>query len=240
MFNTQHVLYMVVSALVTVGLLQLFHRYAKTQSQKDAILKFFAVITVLIHISDAWVNYFTFGGQAPIVSVHILPIYPCNVVMWMLLIAAIRRNKQGLLFQLLSEFCFYIGTICAVVGIAFNANFDNNPTLTDYGVLKGLLSHSTMLVGCLYFFVGDYVHVRLFNVVSVTAGLATFVLCGASMNWLFEYFGMEAPDGMFLRSNPYFSFSPIVPGMIFVAVMFTALWLYERNNKKKEMDECYA
>lgn len=239
MFNAQHILYMVISALLTVVLLMLFSRYAKKQEQKDRILKFFAVVTVLIHISDIWVNFFTSGGQAPILSVHILPIYPCNVVMWMLLIAAMLRNKKRLLFQLLSEFCFYIGTICAVVGILFNANFGNNPTLADYDILKGMLSHSTMLVGCLYLFTGDYIQVRLFNAVSVTAGLAFFVFCGNTMNWLFEYFGMEAPDGMFLRSNPYFPFSPIIPGLIYIVVFTIALRLHERR-KKKEVKESYA
>lgn len=240
MFNSQHILYMVISGLVTVGLLWLFSRYAKTQRQKDSILSFFAVITVLIHISDAWVDYFTSGGQALMVSVHILPIYPCNVVMWMLLVAAMLHNKKGLPFQLLSEFCFFVGTICAVVGIAFNANFDNNPTLADYDILKGMLSHSTMLVGCLYLYIGGYIRVRLFNTVSIIAGLLTFVICGVSMNWLYDTFGMEAPDGMFLRSNPYFPFSPIVPGIIYVIIMFIGLWLHDRYTKKKEMSEHYA
>lgn len=235
MFNTQHILYMVISGLLTVVLLMLFSRYAKTQKQKDGILKFFAIITVVIHLSDAWVDFFTTGGQAPITSVHILPIYPCNVVMWMLLVASLLRNKQGIPFQMLGEFCAFIGTICGIVGIVFNANFDNTPTLADYDILKGMLSHSTMLVGTLYLAVGGYVHMRTFNAVSVAAGLGTFVLCGLTVDWLYEAFGMEAPDGMFLRSNPYFSFSPVVPGIILVLCMAVVLWLYERHKNKKEM-----
>lgn len=236
MFNTQHILYMVISAIVTVVLLMLFPRYAKTQRQKDGILKFFAIITVVIHLSDAWVDFFTTGGQAYITSVHILPIYPCNVVMWMLLAAALLRNKDSIPFRLLCDFCVYIGIICGVVGIVFNANFNNTPTLADYDILKGMLSHSTMLIGCLYLIVGGYLQVRLFNVVSVTAGLSTFVLCGLVVDWLYEHFGMEPPDGMFLRSNPYFSFSPIVPGIIFILCMAAVLWLYERHKNMKEVN----
>ena len=234
MFNTQHILYMVISGLATIVLLMLFSRYAKTQQQKDKILKFFAIITVVIHLSDAWVNYFTTAGQETISSVHILPIYPCNVVMWMLLAAALIPNKKNLIFQILSEFCVFIGIICGIVGIVLNVNFDNTPTLADYEILKSMLSHSTMLLGCLYLMVGGYVHLRLFNALSVAVGLATFVICGATMNWLYEHFGMEAPDGMFLRSNPYFSFSPVVPGIILVAVMAVVLWLYERHKNKKK------
>lgn len=114
-----------------------------------------------------------------------------------------------------------------MIGIVLNTNFGNTPTLADYGILKGMLSHSTMLLGCLYMLVGGFVKIRVFNAVSVTAGLATFVLCGAGVNALYEFFGMEAPDGMWLRSNPYFSFSPMVFGIVFVLLLFGALALWE-------------
>ena len=240
MFNAQHILYMVISGFLTVVLLMLFSRYAVTQQQKDRILKFFAIITVLIHLSDAWVDFFTSAGQAPIISVHILPIYPCNVVMWMLLIAALVQNKKGPVFRMLSEFCVYVGIICAVVGIVFNINFAHIPTLADYDILKGMLSHSTMLMGCLYLYFGDYIRVRKSNAVSIAAGLFIFVLCGLSMNWLFEAFGMTAPDGMFLRSNPYVPFSPVVPGIIYTLLMYVGLSRHERHSEKKEVSEQYA
>lgn len=226
MFNTQHILYIIISGILTVLLLGLAAKYAKDDKTKNKILKFFAVITVVIHYSNLWVDYFTTGG-ATIENNQILPIYPCNVVMWMLLIASMLENKKRLLFQLLSEFCFYGGTVCGVIGIVLNTNFGNTPTLADYGILKGMLSHSTMLLGCLYMLVGGFVKIRVFNAVSVTAGLATFVLCGAGVNALYEFFGMEAPDGMWLRSNPYFSFSPMVLGIVFVLLLFGALALWE-------------
>ena len=226
MFNTQHILYILISGIVTALLLILSAKYAKTDELKNRILKFFAVATVVIHYSNLWVDYFTTGG-ATIENNQILPVYPCNVVMWMLLIASLLENKKRLLFQLLSEFCFYGGTICGVIGIVLNANFDNTPTLADYDILKGMLSHSTMLFGCLYMLVGGYVKIRVFNAVSVTAGLATFVLCGMGVNALYEFFGMDAPDGMWLRSNPYFNLSPMVLGIFFVIILFGVLALWE-------------
>lgn len=226
MFNAQHILYILISGIVTALLLMLSAKYAKTDETKNRILKFFAVATVVIHYSNLWVDYFTTGG-ATIENNQILPVYPCNVVMWMLLIASLLENKKRLLFQLLSEFCFYGGTICGVIGIVLNTNFDNTPTLADYDILKGMLSHSTMLFGCLYMLVGGYVKIRVFNAVSVTAGLATFVLCGMGVNALYEFFGMEAPDGMWLRSNPYFNLSPMVLGIVFVIILFGVLALWE-------------
>lgn len=234
MFNLQHILYMVISGILTVVLLALAGRFAKTEKSQNSILKFFAIITVVIHYSNLWVDYFASGGSAAIENNHILPVYPCNVVMWMLLVASLLQNKKRLLFQLLGEFCFYGGTVCGVVGIVLNANFSNTPTLADYDILKGMLSHSTMLFGCLYMLVGRFVKIRIFNVVSVTAGLGSFVICGVAVNKLYERFGMEPPDGMFLRSNPYMSVSPIVLGILAVALLFCGLALWELRLPKEE------
>ena len=240
MFNTPHILYMVISGILTAILLVWADKFLKKQRNKDRFLTFFAIATVVIHYSDLWVYYFLNDGQVYITSVHLLPVYPCNVMMWLLLAASLIKNKNCVAFQMLGEFCFIIGTVCGIVGIAFNANYDANPTLTDYGILKGLVSHSTMLVGCLYMLSGDYIRIRLFNIVSVLAGLAVFVLCGIGVNELHDYFGMEAPDGMFLRHNPYFSCSPIWPCIGLLLVLFLSLYLLERYKKKKEVSKSHA
>ena len=234
MFNTQHILYMVISGILSAGLLYLANARAKDDESKNRILKFSAIITVVIHYSNLWVDYFTTGGTATLENNQLLPVYPCNVVMWMLLITSLMRNKKRLLFQILSEFCFYGGTICGVLGIVLNTNFDNNPTLADYDILKGLLSHSTMLFGCLYMFVGGFVKIRVFNAVSVAAGLLTFVICGMGVNALYEYFGMEAPDGMWLRSNPYLPIPSLVLGLLFVVILFFVLHLWDMRQPEAE------
>ena len=234
MFNTQHILYMVISGIITVVVLCLAARYAKDQKSKNLILKLSAIITVMIHYSNLWVDYFVTGGNATIENNQILPVYPCNVVMWMLLVASLLQNKKRLLFQILSEFCFFVGTICGIVGIVLNANFDNTPTLADYDILKGLLSHSTMLFGCLDMRVGKYVRVRVFNAVSVTIGLGTFVICGVGVNMLYEHFGMTPPDGMFLKSNPYIPVSPVILGLWVVVIMFCGLAIWEMRLPKED------
>ena len=160
MFNTQHILYMVISGVLTIALLVLCKVYARNEKIKNQILKFAAIITVMIHYSNIWVNFFASGGSATIENNHILPVYPCNVMMWMLLAASLIKDKKCIAFQLLSEFCFYVGTVCGIVGIVLNANFDHMPTLANYDILKGLLSHSTMLFGCLYMMTGGYVRIR--------------------------------------------------------------------------------
>ena len=234
MFNTQHILYMVISGILTAVLLALCARFAKDDTIKNRILKFSAIITVVIHYSNLWVDYFTTGGTAILENNQLLPIYPCNVVMWMLLVAALMKNKNRLLSQMLCEFCFYGGLICGVLGIVLNTNFDNTPTLADYDVLKGLLSHSTMLFGCLYMFVGGFIKIRVFNAVSVAAGLVTFVLCGICVDTIYTCFGMDAPDGMWLNSNPYIGIPPLVLGLIFVVFLFVALHFWDMRLPEEE------
>ena len=158
---------------------------------------------------------------------HLLPVYPCNVVMWMLLIVACMKEKKGLWFDMLAEFCFYGGTVCGVLGIVLNTNFDNTPTLADYDVLKGLLSHSTMLFGCLYMLIGGYIRIRVFNSVSIMAGLLCFISCGMAVDSLYIACGMEAPDGMWLRSNEYVSVPPLLLGALAPVIVFIVLSLWE-------------
>lgn len=240
MFNTPHILYMVISGILTAVLLVLADRMLKLQHHKDRFLTFFAIATVVVHYSDLWVDYFANDGQVLVSSAHLLPVWPCNVMMWMLLAASLIKDKKCLPFQMLGEFCFVVGTVCSIVGIAFNANYDATPTLANYSILKGLVSHSTMLVGCLYMLTGGYIRIRVFNTVSVSAGLGVFFLCGVVVNWLHDYFGMEAPDGMLLRHNPYFDCSPVLPSLGLLLVLFLTLYLMERSKKKKEEGKSHA
>ncbi|MBQ6997255.1 MAG: YwaF family protein [Oscillospiraceae bacterium] len=227
MFNSQHISYMLISGILTAALLALARMHIHDEKNKNRILLFSAVLTVMLHYSNLWVDYFATGGTATVENNHILPVYPCNVVMWMLLVSALIKNKQRLLFRILSEFCFYVGTLCGIIGIVLNFNFDNNPTLTDYYVLKGLLSHSTMLFGCLYMLFGRYIKFRVFNVVSICSGLGVFIACGQAVNTLYERCGMTAPDGMWLKGNEYIGICPIYLGFLAAIILFIPLHLRE-------------
>lgn len=234
MFNQQHILYIVISSILTVLLLALAGVFVKDDKSKNFILKLSAILTVAIHYSNLWVDYFMTEGEATIENNQILPVYPCNVVMWMLLVASLIENKDRILFHVLGDFCFYGGIVCGIIGIVLNKVYDNTPTLADYDSLKGLLSHSTMLFGCIYMKVGGFIKIRVFNALSVAIGLGTFVVCGLFVNNLYEHFGMESPDGMFLYSNPYLPVSPMVLGIGVVIVMFAILALWELRLPRQE------
>jgi len=234
MFNTQHILYMVVSGVLTAILLYLASKNVKKQSRKDLILKISAVITVIIHFSDLWVSFFQTGGNTYVESVHIFPMYPCNIIMWMLLILAFIDNKKGKLFTLLAEFCFVIGLVCGIIGILLNKNFDANPTLSDYDVLKGLLSHSTMIFGCFYLFTAGYVKPKISSTLSLAFGFTVFAVCGLTMNALYSAFGMNSPDGIWIKGVPYLNVSSLILGFLVLVIYFLIFALLELRLPQEE------
>jgi hypothetical protein len=218
---------MVISAILTALLLYVAVKFLKEQRHKNLILKLSAVITVLIHYSDLLVEYLKNNGEAIAGKTYLLPVYPCNIVMWMLLVLAFIENKNGTVFRVLAEFCFVIGTVCGVIGILLNENFADNPTLLDYSIFKGLLSHSTMLFGCIYLYVGRYVKFGIFNTVSMFFGFSVFVICGIAVNLLHTANGMEAPDGIWIEGVPYVGVSSIILGLLFILAYFGVFALIE-------------
>ena len=201
LFDTQHILYMLISSIIIILLLVLFKLFVKQQKYKDLVLQIFAVLTVIIHFSSLYVDYFK-TGTAVVEAPMLLPIYPCNVAMWLLVISAFWKNKNSKVFSIIAEFTFYLGIVGAVVGIMLNEIYANNPTLADWGVLKGLLSHSTMLVGCVYLLVGGYIKIRVKNTISVLFGLLFLLVDGGIIIGLYKMFKLTPPNCMYLLSNP--------------------------------------
>ena len=57
LFDKAHIMYIVIALLVTIGLEILFS-HIKKEENKDKVLKFFAIITVVLHFSLIWTSYF--------------------------------------------------------------------------------------------------------------------------------------------------------------------------------------
>ena len=236
MFGTTHILYMLISALISAGILVVLYFKAKDDDSKSRALKWMAVVTVIIHYSSLWVNFFATGDQA-IEESQLLPIHPCNVCMWLLLACSFIKNKNSRIFKLISEFTFWGGVVCGSIGIIINENFGNNPTLADYSVLKGMLSHSTMVLGCIYLLVSGMVRIRVSNVISVAAGLILFVIDGSIINTLYTVFDREACNAMYLQELPFPDMpwlNTLTMGIMGVAVAFIVTAIYEQLALKKE------
>lgn len=237
LFDRGHNLYMLISTFAIVGLLILFKVFIKQQERKDKILKFIAVVTVILHFSSLYVDYFTYGF-AEVDSTMILPIYPCNIVMWLLVIVAFYKNKNSKIYKVLAESSFYIGIAGGILGIALNEAYASTPSLANWGVLKGLLSHSTMLLGCIYLLVGDYIKIRVDNVISMFFGMSLLLVDGVFMIELFKYFELDPPNTMFLLEMPFDNvpkwFNTWTIGILALVLVFVITSIYEMVSLNKE------
>ena len=236
MFNSTHISYMVISGIITIALLLLLARFCKTEKSKKNSILFFAIITVIIHYSSLWVDFFT-TGTATVDPTMLLPLYPCNICMWLLLITASVKKSDRFVYKTMAEFTFWAGCVCGFIGILLNEQYAYNPTLQDYHILKGLLSHSTMIVGAALLGALGYVKIRMRNVLSVALGLAMFIVVGTCMNALFAHFELPPCNSMFLLGTPYGDNSWLTTktvGALALAVAFLLCALYEQIFLPKE------
>ncbi len=236
MSDLNHILYTLTSFALTITLLIILNIFLKEQNKKDLVLKISAIITVIIHYSTLWTDYFS-GNEPEVVQAMLLPVHPCNVAMWLLVAVAFFKNKNGKIFKFLSVITFYLGTIGGIIGIVFNEIYIATPDLRVWDVLNGLLSHSTMMFGCIYLLVGGYFKIRVDNVINVVLGLLILLVDGGIVILLHVIFGLEPPNSMYLLERPFENLiwlNVITIGLMAVVLIFTLTVIYEQFALKKE------
>lgn len=222
MLDNTHILYILISALIGALLLAGLALLRRPRLNR-AVLLLTALITVALHYSPLWVDYLT-EGTATVGREMLFLIYPCHICMWLLVISALLPERRGVLCRLVRDFTFWGGVVCGTVGLLLNENYDKVPSLADYGVLKGLLSHSTMIFGCILLLVAGYVRIRVgWGCAAVGAGLTLFFVDGLLVNWLFDRFGLPSPNAMYLKELPFPSLPWINTVTIGIAAMLTVL-----------------
>ena len=168
---------------------------------------------------------------------QLLPIHPCNVIMWLLFACAFLKNHNGKAEKVVLEFTFYAGIVCGTFGIVLNENFGNNPTLSNWFVLKGLLSHSTLIMGCIYILVARFIKIRVSNCISVFFGLCLFIVDGLIINGLYKLFGLGECNSMYLQHAPFPEmpwFNTWLMGVFALILVFGVSALFEQFALKRE------
>lgn len=237
LFDLTHNLYMIISAIISIGILFCARIFIKEDNHKSLFLKFFAIITVLIHISSLWVDFLS-TGTAVIQESVLFTIYPCNVMMWLLVICAFSKKPQSKFSKVLFEFTFYSGMFCGIIGIVLNENYASNPNILNWNILKGLLSHSTMIIGCAYLLVGKFINIRVSNTFSVFCGLILFLVNGYAINGLYLLFGRGEANSMYLQSLPFENLpwlNTYIMGLLALLVVFIFTIIFEQLFVNKEM-----
>jgi hypothetical protein len=194
LFDLTHCLYILISLALTIGILIGCH-CIKEQPWKDFVLKVSGFATFALHVSWVYVHYFE-TREINVPDNVIFPLFFCNLMMYLLLLVAYWPNKQSKFFKYMAILVAYGGFFGAMISLFYPDYYVSNPTLADWGVLKSMLSHSTMLVGSLWLFVGGYVKVRVSNFIPLLGGMAAVLLLG-----LTNTYGLKLYDGMYLTHS---------------------------------------
>ena len=138
--------------LIVVALLLAVKKWVRSERAGRLLLLLAPIVTVAFHYSTFLYHlFFTGNGITYLNSTPnlILPIYPCNVVMWCALAYGFLPRKSTPFALLLSDYVFWFGIVSTLVGMFANVDFILNPTLRDFEVTKSIVAHATLLFNVL-------------------------------------------------------------------------------------------
>ena len=197
-------------ALIALGL-WVVKKQVKKERTQNIILIAAAVFTILFHYSLLIFKLFTGGNAIEYLSETpnlILPIYPCNVVMWSALIFAFLKNKKSKLGEFFGDYLFWFGIISTLVGMFANVDFINNPTLADYGNFKSIAAHATLLFNVLLLPLFGYIKIDVKrNIKNIIISVVVMGVIGGYCNLVFSALSSEAIaydiNSMFWLHSPF-------------------------------------
>lgn len=196
-------------ALTTLGL-WLIKKYVRREQTQNVILIIAAFFTVLLHYSSFLFKLLSGGAMEYLSDTPnlILPIYPCNVVMWSALIFAFLRNKKSKLGSFFADYLFWFGVISTLVGMFANVDFIKNPTLADYENFKSIAAHATLLFNILLLPLFGYVKINVKrNLLNIIISIFMMAVIGGYCNLVFYALASAAAaydvNSMFLIHSPF-------------------------------------
>ena len=176
--------------VLIAALLIAVKKWVRSARAKRLLLLVAPVVTVLFHYSSFLYHALFTGGGVAYLGENpnlILPIYPCNVVMWCALVYGLlaRKDSKGALF--LSDYLFWFGIISTLVGMFANVDFIMNPTLADYEVTKSIVAHATLLFNVLLIPVLGLLRPKFSrNMLNMMISVAAMYVIGLYCNLIFR------------------------------------------------------
>ncbi|MGM9858244.1 MAG: hypothetical protein ACI311_03235 [Bacilli bacterium] len=220
------------SSFFIISLIMFLAHYIKKQKYKNLFLFIVASICFILHISTIYTSFFANGGLGTAVDNQLFPIYFCNYMMDLLVFVSLWPNKESKFFKNVATFTAYGGCFGALITV-----FVNDPCFNDWQYFQSALSHSFLLIGCLFLFVGGYVKVNVFNLVPYTFGLLSCGVVGGLVELVFYLGGLPSPNAMYLVHGPYelpaFKWWMFALSMLLLIFIFTSLWEHFTKEKEK-------
>ncbi len=238
LFDNYHIGYIFISLSLTIIFLFLGKKFIISQKYKDIYLKFWGILTVFLHLSPLWLEYL--NGESPIARDNMLfPIYFCNLTMYFLMAVSLWGNKKTKMFKYLAIIAAYAGVFGSLISLFYPDYYLGSQSMFEWGVMKSMLSHSTMLIGSLYLFVGKYFKAEFKNSYVYGIGLLFFGLIGVIVNSVFAAADLHDPNAMYLHRPPIAEVPILnVYTIAFAMLMFTmAIGFLLDNGIKKSTEK---
>ena len=241
------IIFSVICLLIVIIIMCIIKKYEKNEKRLDLYFIISSILTVLIHYSVLIVKFR--NGDYFIEDNLFLPVYPCNVMMWVNLVLCFLIIKKGKAFNILATFSMYVGTMCGIIGLCFNTNFLNTPYFSDYSILKGLLSHVTLIFSSLYLGLFGYIKINtLKNSKGLLIGAIILALSSVVSMQVLTKMNREPVNGMLIKplaEAPYVNFYMICLVGLILYLIFTSIYeaiVYKddawfRNIKEREENE---
>ncbi len=197
-------------AFIALGL-WLIKRFVKRERTQNIIFAAAAIFTIIFHYSTFGFRLLTGTNAMEYLSETpnlILPIYPCNVVMWSALIFAFLKNKRSRVGAFFADYLFWFGIISTLVGMFANVDFIKNPTLADYENFKSIAAHATLLFNVLLLPFFGYIKIDVKrNITNIVISILVMAAVGCYCNVVFHALASEAVaydvNSMFLIHSPF-------------------------------------
>ncbi|MBQ9777875.1 MAG: hypothetical protein IJW22_03015 [Clostridia bacterium] len=229
------VVFNLILILIITGLLIAAKKFVRGERAQRATLLIAPLVTIAIHYSLFFYHLcFTGGAVAYLADTPnlILPMYPCNVVMWCALFYGLLSNKESKLALFLSDYVFWFGLLSTLVGMFAKVDFITNPTLADFEVTKSIVAHATLLFNLLLIPVFGLLRPCFFrNMKNMLFAVIGMYVIGLYCNLIFEVFvsAEKAFDenSMFIIHSPFegapFLRYPLIAalGLVAYLILFT-------------------
>ena len=236
---------LILLAIITV-LLFAVKKTVRTEKAQGILLFVSAIVTILFHYSTLIFRTVTGGEALSYLSETpnlILPIYPCNMVMWSALILAFIWKKDTGFSRLIADYVFWFGIFSTLVGMFANVDFIMNPTLLDYEITKSIVAHATLLFNVLLLPLFGLIRLDfLRNMKNMLLSVLGMYVIGLYCNLIFKalvsYEKAYDVNSMFIIHSPFdgidFLKYPVIAaiGMLLYFILFTVCDLVK--NKKGE------
>ena len=205
-------------------------RWVCSERAENVLLLVSPIVTIIFHYSSFLYHLIVKGGAYEYLSENpnlVLPIYPCNVVMWCCLIYGLLKNKESRFARLLSDYIFWFGIVSTLVGMFANVDFIMNPTLADFEVTKSIVAHATLLFNVLLFPIFGRLRPSFYrNMLNMTIAVLAMYLIGLYCNLIFRI--LVSADAAYDVNSMFIIHSPFegAPFLRYPIIATAALFIY--------------